>query len=63
MPAKKKATLVERAEAVLAECESEVTRLAEKHRNKGEPGPARRLMWMNMAGGNIVQAYLIAAKE
>src|SRR5262249_22307821 len=63
----KKMTLPERVEALRAECDAELDRLAEERRPKGEtgvPAPTIRQLWMARVGvNNVFEALLLAHKQ
>jgi hypothetical protein len=62
---KKPASLAERVEKLKAEIDAELDRLAEERRPKGEgavPAGVIRQLW-EARGGNVWDAFLIAAKE
>jgi hypothetical protein len=61
----KQRPLAERVQALKTEVEAGIDRLAEERRPKGPnglPAGSLRLMWMGK-GGNLFDAYLLAAKE
>ena len=56
-------SLAERIEALEAECDAALDRLAEETRHANIPAGVIRQMWMARSGGNVLHAYLAAAKE
>ena len=56
-------SLAERIEALEAEADVELDRLAEAHRPPSVPAGWMRTNWLARGGGNVLHAYLAAAKE
>ena len=56
-------SLAERIEALEAECDAELDRLAEETRHANIPAGVIKQMWMAKGGGNVLHAYLAAARE
>jgi len=56
-------SLVGRITALEAECDAELDRLAEAHRPPSVPAGWMRTNWLARGGGNVLHAYLAAAKE
>ena len=56
-------TLAQRIHDIEKEAETGLTRLSEKYRPPGVPGPTLRQMWVAKAGGNIFHAYQWACLE
>jgi hypothetical protein len=63
MRTKKSKTLAQRIHDIEKEAEAGLTRLSEKYRPPGVPGPTLRQMWVAKAGGNIFHAYQWACLE
>ena len=56
-------SLAERIRALEEEAGDEIDRLAEATRHANIPAGVIRQMWMAKGGGNVLHAYLAAAKE
>ena len=56
-------SLAERIEALEAEADAELDRLANETRHANIPAGVIKQMWMARGGGNTFYAYLAAAKE
>jgi len=56
-------SLAERIDALEAECDAELNRLAEETRHANIPAGVIRQMWMAKGAGNVFHAYRCAARE
>ena len=56
-------SLSERIRALEEEASDEIDRLAETTRHANIPAGVIRQMWMARGGGNVLHAYLAAARE
>jgi len=56
-------SLAERIRALEEEASDEIDRLAETTRHANIPAAVIRQMWMARGGGNVLHAYLAAARE